>query len=48
MDIDIAGGGGFYTLKNVKASKNTFLDIQILIPWANGSKEDIKTMEKWH
>ena len=30
-DIDLNYGGGFYSLKNVKTSSNTFLDIEILI-----------------
>lgn len=31
MPIDVHCGGGFYSLKNIQATENTFLDIDILI-----------------
>jgi hypothetical protein len=30
-EIDALNGGGFYTLKDVKVTSNTYLDIEILI-----------------
>lgn len=47
-DIDTGNGGSFYCLKNVKASVNTFLDIEIMVTDGIPSKEDRRLLEKWH
>ena len=48
MDIEAHKGAGFYTLCNIKASKDTFLDIQILIDEGIESKEDLRTIQEWN
>ena len=45
-DIDPTHGGGYYTLKNVQTSSNTFLDIEILIT-GGMDKSDLKELQKW-
>ena len=45
MNIETHKGGGFYTLRNIKASKDTFLDIQILIDKGVQTSKDLKTLQ---
>lgn len=47
-EIDTNHGGSFYCLKNVKASANTFLDIEIMITDGIPTKDDKQLLEKWH
>lgn len=44
MNIEALQGAGFYTLRNIKASKDTFLDIQILIDKGIESRADMKLL----
>jgi hypothetical protein len=44
--VDTSHGGGFYVLKNVKTSSNTFLDIEIFIT-GGVSKKDQAMLYKW-
>lgn len=46
-EVDPHHGGGFYTLKNVRAGNNTFLDIEILITGGVASKHDQQLLDKW-
>jgi hypothetical protein len=45
--VDPFQGGGFYTLRNVRASNNTFLDIDILITGGVATKPDQLLLDKW-
>lgn len=45
-DVDTYHGGGFYNLKNVQTSSNTFLDIEIFITGGVG-KKDQALLNKW-
>ena len=47
-DVDTRNGAGFYSIKNVKASMNTFLDIEIMITEGLPTTEEKLLLEKWH
>lgn len=44
--VDSDAGGGFYSLRNIKTSANTFLDIEILIEGDIDNEEDVNLLRK--
>lgn len=47
IPIDIKRGGGFYSLQNIKATNDTFLDIEIMIEGGILDKKDRNMLNKW-
>ena len=46
VPIDTETGGAFYRLKNIQASANTFLDIEILIEGEIEAEEDLELLRR--
>ena len=47
-EVETNRGAGFYCIKNVQTSSNTFIDIEIMITEGLPGKEEKLLLEKWH
>lgn len=48
IPMDHKSGGGFYVLRNVKTTSNTFLDIFILIDGGISDKKSLRLLKDWN